>query len=698
MLITAANVFRRLHAVRAVLLLPAFALLAAFATATAFIGWPVNAMEMDYLLFQSILERADDFEGTLYLSLAERVSRLSVIPGAAKYLADAGISSETIIQIFYVSEKAIGALGVLALGFALSQSCLLSVAALTAYILSGHSYFFMLKLITSTIGVALIMLVIAAGVAGRFALAGVAAGIALYIHPTYSLFSLGAILAMQTYHRRLLPWRASARQLGRSMAIFGIIAIPFIIICLVNFRYFDTNSVSSQDWFTYMQNRNDNMFPLRQGAFRFIGHLLYLLVTGWTLLTAARLTGKPQFGYVGATLLYFAAMYLGQMFFTEVIPWPTVTKLALNHRIAFLGPPLVVVPLILLSLERMRRGPYFLCWLLLFAFPFLEYKLLSPPIDVESWPRSIFPSLDSINMRNFFPSAKLTAFDHLAFALTTLCVVHAESARARTLHGVLWSLLRWALALVLVIGILIIAPKIEFFFLLAVLALLPAQALAPRIQALSGTTASKLLDYGRAAAVYACAGLVFYQYAATKDLRSVYDKWALFLEGNGAQTLNERGRKYRAYVEWLYATIKPYERMMIVPLRLSGEFTPVPHRSVYLDWYETNYILYLPDKLPMVVKKLNTYGIQPFEKFMGSKCDGFLGALRYRCQRNNIEAPAMHNIAQWRNQVGMILELDPKVRWVLTKKEYACLNEPIAASFEDMVLIDIHEAKREGCR
>lgn len=139
------------------------------------------------------------------------------------------------------------------------------------------------------------------------------------------------------------------------------------------------------------------------------------------------------------------------------------------------------------------------------------------------------------------------------------------------------------------------------------------------------------------------------------------------------------------------------ERVMVVPLREDGQIAKfqiskflsfAPLRANFIEQVEMTYLLYSPALLSSMKQKMMIYGTLDWK---GSKSPSSI-ARRY----NSVTFDEWG----WRRNIGVIQEIDPKVKYLVTQRKFTCegeqflTEEKITATRDmDIVLLRLSDAK-----
>lgn len=115
----------------------------------------------------------------------------------------------------------------------------------------------------------------------------------------------------------------------------------------------------------------------------------------------------------------------------------------------------------------------------------------------------------------------------------------------------------------------------------------------------------------------------------------------------------------------LVQSIAVGDRLFVVPLKEGGMkfFSVAPERSSFLESVEMTYILYVPEALSNVKRKLEAYGHVDWD----SNSRNVSAQLQVFSQDGWL----------WRQHIGLIKEIDPRVKYVITYRKFTCIGEPI---------------------
>lgn len=630
---------------------------------SGFIGWPLNASEMDYLLFPTILENRTLFEGSVYLPLAEQVSKLSILPWFSGILAEWGLSPTEQITLFFTMEKFLYSIGLLSICYTISKNIRATVICFLIFVVSGFSWIFYLKLVTSGLAVSVGFCIIALALSRHFYLAAALSGLLGYFHPTYLVIYFGLVLAIQLYVIRREKVM-SFSSIWKSAFIGIAIATPYAVNIIVNSDNVFGSIPDVNLWFSYMQSRSDLAFPWKQGLPRLMSFLLTFAIAAWLFLIQAKIQGKAVYGRAAVIIMVCIASYPIQIFFTEVIPLAFIAKLALTHRFNFIVQPLLILGTLLIAYNGIK-GEHRLSWLFLMLF--LATNLVFPQGSIVS---------------KYLPNAHDTSLNLLVFVLVATYITlsshstHREHSNSQHRFIGRIAFLLISLNLVLFVNPSFALPLGSLLMVMTWKEPTVWKRLKIKLENLTSRTCYVFV-------LIMLSLLFLYKINLLQPIRA----WSAFFQNN-TQTLNN---KEKQYIDFVVNHVKADEQILIVPLRDSGKWAPVPYRASYLDWYEINYALYVWDMMPVLIEKVQSYGIDLFAAQAGNECAGWKGLLQYRCQRFILDSNAKNEEYGWRSHVNDILRISPKVHWVFMPKTLSCKNDQVIANFEEYVLVDINK-------
>jgi hypothetical protein len=638
-----------------------------------FIGWPLNAPELDFMILHSVLGKRDVFAGSVYLPLAENVARLSILPFVASQLEAWGVIAErqvvylNFLQIFFMC------LGPAAMFWLIlrGRSPWLMPIALVLFILSGVHYLAYFKLITSTLVSGIVILVIAMTTARFYKSVAILLGVIGVVHPTYFLVTAAAVFFMQWCGSG--PFLNRKDMLGRLKPLKPclIVMVPFFGYWFVNAGMIVTPEVDRDVWISYMQARSDLAFPLRQGLFFFLETVGPLLLAALIFRRESEIRIEPGLMSLWGMALFAASLVFVQILSSEVLRSPSLTSLALSHRIPFTFMIACYAGLVAIALRYFVEGR----GKLHFWFGTLLFVLLGAGL-----PRSLPVS----------HNLKILAFSVWVFSLQLFET--SEFTRKRII-AICWQICMW-LGIGVVIVLIFGKQSYRSLPLLGIL------MVAEWFFAAHWADYEKWLGKVSPFILVSCLLSVVAYYVAAKDWKAISVDWLSF---SGCDTVGydanyRQGRsEYREFIRFVTDHVGPTEQILTVPFFITQSFNPVPYRSVFLDWGESNYVLYQRDYVSKVIEKLASYGIDPDEK--PAECT--VGAMilakpfrdkAYRCQRRALQAQAQNKKMEWRGNIPKIKELAPRVSWVLIKQDAICSGDEIEARWGDFGLVRLENA------
>lgn len=643
------------------------AALAAWIAARQFIGWPLNATEIDFAMMPRILGARDAFEGTIYLTLAEHLSRLSVMPFLSGLLESWGIIAERQLVYFNLIQAFLMCLGPAAVVWAAlrSRNPWLVPLGLLLFLLSGKHYLAYFKLVSSTFVSGIVILAVAFSAARSYRLAAAFAGLVGCIHPTYFLVTIGAIVFMHWFSSgpAFRPGKIGTRLAPLKPLLF--VVIPIFAYWLINIGVIAQPQENKELWFSYMQSRSDLAFPLRQGIFQLGEALLFLALAGLVFRREATLDHDSAFKPLFFLTIYAILLVFIQIISSEIIHSSTLTRLALSHRIQFTFAIVGYVGLIAVVLRHFSSPKGALLWLPILAF-----------VILNGVPR--------------FPALALT--DSSIFAMLVLALQSVENAfRPERRRVALGSLAAWLGA-----GAVIkhFASGRANIFISAVAALAAESYISRR-----WSFYSKHLPSLKRVTIMVVFAIASYHYAGKTNWALIVSDWHAFSQGEAADFDSEprKGRlEYRQFIRFVTDHVGPNEQILAVPFFITQSFNPVPYRAMFMDWQESNYVLYIGGLTQRVIDKLAVYGIDPNVRPDWCTRSTMLfakkGDKQHRCGRRALEGQAREKIMEWRDNIPRIRELGPKVSWVLIRQGALCEGDQVEGRLGDFALMKLDNA------
>jgi hypothetical protein len=647
-----------------------FALIAALVSARQFVGWPLNATELDFVIMNRILGMRDAFEGTVYLALAENVSRLSILPSLIGLLDAGGIAVERQVVYLNIIQALFMCLGPAAVFWVTTRdrNPWVTPLALLLFLLSGKHLLAYFKLVTSTFVSGFVIMAVAFGAARRYRVVAVLMGIIGIIHPTYFLVTVGAIFFMQwcSSGPLLSPKGVMARLSPLKPCLFAV--VPIVGYWLFNYGIIAQPQENKELWFSYMQARSDLAFPLRQGIFSILDISWFLLIAGLVFRREGKNGDDPGFTQLFWMTLFSIALVVVQILASEFIRSASLTRLALSHRIGFAFAIVTYAGLIAVMLRRFASGQGPLLWLVA-----LLVVILGPSL----------PQIPAIGLN-----------EKSMFALLVLSLQALEGVKLDLQRKVSCS---WQVPVWLGVGLIValVWGGGAYRMMVLIIVLMAFELLLAFFWTGHERWGGRLKPFVVAGFLILCSA----QYVKKTDWKTVRGDWQDFLAGNAVDFDLEyrKGRsEYRDFIRFVTDNVEPAEQILTVPFFLTQRFTPTPYRAVYLDWPESNYVLYMGNYTQNVVEKLATYGIDPNKRSPECNICAMIRARggddAYRCQRKALQAQAMHEDMAWRGNIPKIKELSPKVSWVLIRKEAICNGDQIVARWDDFSLMRLDGA------
>jgi hypothetical protein len=621
-------------------------------SAAQFTGWVLPATELDFLLVPRILASGSAFEGTAYLSLAKTLNAMSVLPATATTLAGAGLPLERQMTYFAAVQAAMVCIAVTGLMVVLNgrKTPWLVLTGLLLFVASGNHYLYYFKIVSSTFVSGFVLLALTLILARRYWPAAVVTALIGAAHPTYFLLTLAAIGGMQwvssselrSIRARLIP-----------LVPVVVLAIPVFVAWMINYEAILQPEVDSAAWFTFMSARSDLSFPLRQGYYAITAMIAPLVLAGLVLRRERRVSGEANFDALAALAAGGVLLVLVQIVSSEFLKSATLTRLALSHRLPFTIDVYLFAAVLWVVLRRVSRNGV-LAWIGLLWFCVL---------------RAFEPGV--------FTAAGVNATGTLMLAVLALQTIEDASTegapRLARVGGA------WCAAMAMAV---LLSRGVSSSALVALLILAAWIELALRLRQ-PGLLRSPLMP-GVALAIVAAL-------SAAVTLKAV----------DATRNAGRSGRaNYAEFIDFVTRNVAPDEQIIAVPFFLTQRLTPVPYRSVFLDWVESNYVLYLGSHLNDATARLAAYGIDVSDRPPGCTVKSMFlagtdGAANARCERRWFQHLAESKVTSWREHIDDIHRLAPRTSWALIRQDLVCSGER-GIAWKDLRLVRLNDVVRSA--
>jgi hypothetical protein len=639
--------------------------------ASHFVGWPLNATEVEFLLMPSILSNPAGFDGSPYYALAQTLEALSLLSSVVAWLRSAGIEPEQqqiylrFLQSFFMCA------GVAATCFALGgrRRPWLVLAVFFLFIASGKHHLYYFKIVSSTFVSGLVVIAIALALARRMWLAGAVLALVGAVHPAYFLLTACIILLIYAVTDDA-PLALPSRHV-RALAPLAIFALPIVLLWILNYRAILQPAEDTALWFSYMESRSDLAFPLRQGYAAVLGMLVPLTIAAAAFWREWRATGNRRFRALAALAAFGVMLVVVQILASEVFRLATITRLTLSHRLQFSLDVLIFVAIVWIALRRYAESALF-SWLALIWLCIVYFT------------------------QGALPNFGLTDRGTLFAAVLALQTIEDAARHPRLLR---LALTAFAWSAVFAALIVLSPPAIPVIW--------------PVMWCVAGAFVEHLLR--RQWTGVARVGHLLRPVAATVVLvtAAVFALRPINPDDVAADLATFAGRRppardaarwqgrndYAEFIEFVTKTVPPDERIISVPFYLGQSMTPVPYRATYLDWGESNYLLYLSGYLDYVIARLDTYGIKPLERPKGCTIRRMFLAPPdsddSRCSRIAFQRQSWLAVRQWRANIPQIRALSPTTGWVLTRRNLLCSGEQPAATWKELAIIRLDAIRPE---
>ncbi|WP_162906639.1 hypothetical protein [Algihabitans albus] len=650
----------------------------------------------DFISMSQILDHSEKYAGTLLYEVSLRVREINLFIAISDHLWGWGISAQIQYSIFYFLMIFFTSLGktVFLFTFSLPFSLrLLGVFMIPLAVFGPFGRFMRFvyygKAIPSTIVLGLGFLALALFLMGRFRWAVLIAAVMFYFHAVHAgilmIFVMGFLSLMTLWD--LLQGNRRTLKLYLQCCAICLITVPFFVQYLTNAGA--VGSIDYELWLKFLTAKTSNPLPMGDGVpvVASIIAAIAVLLALWGRLVALRLQDKlDQDLAILIRGFWCVAVLLGfwciQVYFTHWRPAEMVIKIVFTRATPYVGIFAIVATLIAARWgfrNAASRPPTAIPWvfLLLAASAQQLDQLFSAP-DLAPL---ISDHLHGITA-DAFDYAIARHFDVLVFLLTALCL---------TLRGRGAAFAEVAAIVAAVIAILAFDGKPTYVFcLLALLSNWVVQS-GYRIQILPRLRHPISPGWFLAVVV----PLSIWLMLSSNDM---VKRGFRTLESLGTSTTVASDAEAAAVVELLKRYTTEYDAILQVPHQNYISNHILTERAVYLGFAESQFVLYAPELIGMVVRRLENYNLD-LDKILDDQycrwADRYLWV--YMCNRTIYFVRAREYNDGWRARIDDMQADMPRLRYAVIQRGHACEEDKILAETKGHYLVALKDVASAAC-
>jgi hypothetical protein len=669
----------------------------------------LNQLDTDFLFFQYILKNIANYENSLMLDSAEKISSsFGILVHITSFANNIGIDNGAMLMLFFCIQVVLGLIGVylIAKGLKLSQEEIIIV-----YLFFLASYFTQFgryiggpgiynKVVTSCLAMSVGYVIIGFFVKGRLLTSVCISSLLAYFHPTYAIIFLCIILGYFCYNF-LVKRTVTFKGVVTPYLISTVILIPFAINIISSMS--DVVGVGIEPiWWEFLKAKTSNPFPMQDGFVIVIPTLITYFIT-FVLLGV--LGNHAKFGsfsraqwVVGMIIL----MWIIQIYFSEVIPLSFVARLALTRTTPFAL--FFMETVYAVCVWRHRKEDKTGLWIIFLILPALmnntrifprEFVIhlidLIPGLpqvlgwywpDFSIYPEVLFLFFCLLIYIHFMKLFTLPAYIDKMILVIRKYLKHIfyRPILKHIFYGLIFLLLCYVVYKTCsenVTAVLLKNPKNIFLLCLILLFTVGYKIRKNILYFVSDFFVKKRYFFISMLIIFALTPRLI-------DSKS--------------KLLNFDAQKADIENMWNYIeeNTEKGEMILVVPFFDTRIYPVMPLRPIFIDWSEAQMVLYNCETIDKVIKRLELIGMDVGRAMSvsGERCAGIKQYLYPMCRRIIFEDFSRDYNDDWRANISEMKNIAPNLSYVLMKKEYLHINDNPVYSVGEIVLIELSNVYR----
>ena len=651
----------------------------------------VNQLDTDFLYFDSIQANPGHFANVLILGVVERVTAsFGALIGLSRLLTGMGVEQNHQLIAFFMTQLSLGVAGVWLILTGLRLGCIERLLVFALFAFSFFSQFgryiggpgFYNKVTVSCFAIGAGFVIIGLFVRGQHLASMTLSALLAYLHPVYSavFLALNISFAAKT-------WREGPGWSKGSIAVF--LGTPALILLPLAWGLLESRQVLTGQtgalWWDYLKAKTSNPFPLQDGLVIVLPSLALFAITFHLLGRLARQEASAAYlraqWVVGAVI----AAWIVQIVFTELVPVSFVARLSLTRMTPF-ALLFMVVAYVRIAWRHRDRDETGL-WLVLLLVP-----AVLGPAQTQMFSGEVIRQLLGsvpwvlIVLGGWWPD--FTIFPE-SLLLFVILLVHARrvgvlggaEAAAGSRPGLAPALIAAAVAL------------------LALLVAMEASRLVtePGIRGASTVAAGTILlmwmaeqQFGTLSAWRRAAGWARTRSALVGGLL-VLAVAAPMGVAAAKRIATAAPPPAEADLVWdfLERNTKANEMVLVVPLFETRRFPVMPLRPIFVDWSDSQYVLYDPAMLEPLMQRLTLMGMDVDRALKASNCAGVLQYVDAMCKRKLFETLSRDYSDAWRRNLPKIREIAPNLSYVLLRSRHVVPEDRVVFRTGEVALVKL---------
>lgn len=650
----------------------------------------------DFIIMPRMLEHYERYEGTVFAAFSEKLAGFNLFVDMSSLLWSLGLDAQSQYILFYFMMFILASLGMVAWLFAFELPFLLrlvGVFLIPLGIFHGFgrfmSFMYYGKATPSTIVLGLGFLALALFLTGRYRWATLIAALMFYLHPAHAGILVILIMGYLTVEAGFALLRRHwtvVRRYAHCCAIC-LLAVPFLT--QYSLLAVQEPNYSLGLWLRFLRAKTSNPLPMGDGYPTVIAIVATLVVFAavWARLLALQMARQLQASrdtvwrvlWVSTVLILF---WVVQVYFTHWRETALVIKIVFTRATPYFG-MVAILAILVATWWGLRGSVNRWCAAIPWAFLLLSSAAtgMAGGLDAPALGGILAPTYEDI-IKDAHDVELARHFDPFVLGCTLL---------ALTLHG-RWQALADVLAVVaLTAAYLAFGGKVSYVFAVCALTsrwivdagywarLLPSARWAPAPQV--------ILVLLVPASIYL---MLQDNVLVDRGIATV----RAFAEGEAGAGDQEAV----AVMDMIAEHTDPQAAIIHVPHGDDISSHILTERAVFLDRMETQYALYAPELTPMVVARLETYGIALDDIVDDQFCSWSNRYLWvFMCYRTLYFVRTNEVRDDWRGNLEEVQRQFPRVSYAVIRRSHACREDDPVAETEDHLLVPLGAVAAPGC-
>jgi len=624
------------------------------------IGEHVRIIYSDLFVYLEMIKNPEVHSGSILLSMAFILQKVSYFFQCLEFITKY-IPTEWVYLGAYFINQLIIIIGIyiIVMGFDFPNKIIKEyapVVILFSIIVSTNSVLFNTKLLNSTIAISLSTLQIAVALRARWKTVAIISFLIGTVHPSYYLLSFCLIFLLisiseseeliKLYKNMHIPKNFFLAVLWQLIAI-----VPLAVLWTSNIEVFKSESqISFNNWLEFTRWNSSTAFPLQRGMPWLISHLL---IYGLSIKLVNNLKSHNEYKIKLKWILYtFILGFILQLLFSEVFYVKQIIQLALTHRVNAIGYIIVLILIYVKLYSSLVEGKT------LYIFPLASMLLYF-------WGRY---EVEESSMLSFLVRSTYLKLDLLVPLISTLLIDSLYKGIQDDIVDKYLNEKRIYLSyfVIFFLGI----NFLKFQILVNCIPFL--------ILKLKKIRKYNILFFFNYFKIFFLLPILVFTHKFPIIEQQLYYLKKYTQSGSFLKT---------DATNLVIKNVPESEKIILLPIHGAGYgLSVLPERASYIDTLESDFLLYLPNKMNEFEKKVAVYSNDESSNVKFS----FLQQKTY------------NDAASIRLKKDQIPIIDPKAKWVLTLRRYTCELDIIhdekkfssEESDDDIVLIKLENFNR----